>query len=156
MSPEENSKLAISNIIYCINHIGWDISETDQEGLFLVDLSAEETALINLHLDVKLGYQRFIMYANFEAKATGKTSVEVVRAISMLNHDMVIGNFEFQENTGFVRYKSSIDFTGVELSKKLIFNILQCMIDVIEDYADVLHDIIVGKSKVEEVANELD
>ena len=101
-----------------------------------------------------MDYERFLCYFNFKDQVSAKHQEQVIEFITLANFDLVIGNFEFDKNNGFVRFKSSVDFTGIELSNTLIRNTLKSGMDAVEQYGEALVKVIRDEKSVIEAIKE--
>ena len=63
---------------------------------------------------------------------------------------MVIGNFELHYDAGALRFKSSVDFTAVELSELLIRNAIVSAMDAVEHYVPYLLAVVGGELSARE------
>ena len=93
--------------------------------------------------------EKFVFYFEFKQKATRKTVRATMEYITRANYDLTIGNFELDVDGGLVRYKSSLDFSGVDLSAVLVRNIIVSGIYVLETYSTGLIAVVEGKMSLE-------
>ncbi len=62
--------------------------------------------------------------------------------ITRINYGLMIGNFEMDFSDGEIRYKTSIDFEGTDLSEVLIDNLFNANLSLIENFYEQLHSFI--------------
>ncbi len=86
-----------------------------------------------------------------EAKLT-----EVAEFITRANRGMRIGNFELDFDDGEVRYKTSIDVEGGELTSKMIDNLLQSNLSTMDRYFNGLMELIYGDKSPAELVNSIE
>ena len=153
-SGRENGLRAMKTIKTLLTKIGWDPQKTDIEEVLLVDLSDENLPIISAHFDVRLDYERFLFYLNFKDHVPKKYLDETIKFITLVNYDLVIGNFELNIYDGFIRFKSSIDFTQVVLNETLIRNMIKSSMDTVEQYADALLDVMNGNKNALDALDE--
>ncbi|MEK6257815.1 MAG: YbjN domain-containing protein [Planctomycetota bacterium] len=130
--------------------LGWKPTDTPLEGALSVDLSATGSPIEDAIVQVKIDYERFVFYLNFRDRAPKKHRTQTMEFVTRANLDMVIGNFELDLDDGLLRFKSSLDFTGVKLEEALVRNAIRCATDVVEIYAEEA----VAVMKGEKTANE--
>jgi hypothetical protein len=68
----------------------------------------------------------------------------------------MIGNFEMDYSDGHVRFKSSVNFRGVELSETLIRNTILSAMNAVERYADALIEVLARGKDAEQALNEVE
>lgn len=107
-----------------------------------------------------LSEEKFVFFFTFmETTAPGNTE-RTVEFITRANYGLTIGNFEFDYETGSVRYKASIDFSGTELHAILVRNTVLSSMYSVETYATALVQVMHGtkspKDAVAESESSLD
>ncbi|WP_271769663.1 YbjN domain-containing protein [Aquimarina algiphila] len=140
----ENGLKALKQVEVFLAQVGWEPQQTDIEEVLLVDFESENIPIANAHFDVRVDYERFLCYFNFKDIAGEEQRKYVMEFITLANFDLVIGNFELNLNTGQVRFKSSVDFTQLELNNTFIRNTIKCAMDVVEVYGEALVEVING------------
>jgi hypothetical protein len=68
----------------------------------------------------------------------------IAEFLTRANYGLVIGNFEMDYNDGEVRYKTSIDVEGGELSPKMIENMMQANLMTMDRYFPGLMSVLYG------------
>src|SRR5918993_4284308 len=101
-----------------LTEIGWNPQPTaDGAGCYVTfgpsHSVAEAFALITVKPD------RFVFYLNFGPSVPAERREEVARFVTLANWGLLIGNFELRFDDGFVRFKASVEFTGMELGATL-------------------------------------
>ncbi len=69
----------------------------------------------------------------------------VAEFITRANYGLRIGNFEMDFDDGEIRYKSSIDFEGVQLDKPLIKNAIYPAVQTMDRYLPNIMKLIYGE-----------
>jgi hypothetical protein len=69
---------------------------------------------------------------------------------------MRIGNFELDFDDGEVRYKTSIDIEGGELTAKMIENLLRANLSTMNRYFTGMMELIYGEGDAEELIREIE
>lgn len=141
-----NGLKALETVEKVLTDVGWEPASTETDGVLRVDFSTDGTPIIDALADVRIDSERFVYYLNFRDRAPAKHRVETMEFVTRANFDLVIGNFELNLDDGAVRLKSSVDFTGVVLSEKLVTNAIQSAMDVVEVYADALVTVMRGEA----------
>jgi hypothetical protein len=76
--------------------------------------------------------------------------------VTRANFDLISGNFELSLEDGALRFKSSIDFTGVNLNETLIRNMIRSSMDAVELYGDAVVKVIRGERSAEDAIDEVE
>jgi hypothetical protein len=150
----ENGLRAYKTVEKVLTDIGWEPEPTGDEGVLRVDFSVDNIPVSEAFADVRIDYERFVYYLNFRDRAPSRHRQQTMEFVTMVNYDLVTGNFEFDLSNGSVRFKSSIDFTKVNLNQTLVRNIILSAKDVVEDYADALISVMRGKKSARQALKD--
>ncbi|MCI1278636.1 MAG: YbjN domain-containing protein [Nitrospira sp.] len=88
--------------------------------------------------------EKFVFYLEFAKRAQKKTIRSTSEFITRANWGLITGNFELDCDTGTTRFKSSVDFSGVDLTSHLVRNIVLSGIFCLETYAAALMAVMDG------------
>jgi hypothetical protein len=117
---------------------------------FFVGNNGEVTCFAQVRVDL----EQFIFYVVMPVRAPAHMRLAVAEYITRANYGLRIGNFEMDFDDGEVRYKSSIDFEGSELTPSLIRNTIYPAVQTMDRYLPgVLAVIFGGKSAEEAIAS---
>ena len=150
----KNGLKALKNVKEVLKTTGWDPEETEKEGVLRVDFSVDNIPIADAIADVRIDYERFLYYLNFRERAPVKQRREAMEFVTRVNYGLVIGNFELNLENGFVRFKSSVDFTGTELVQPLIRDAIKSGMDAVETYADAIVEVMKGKKKAKKALED--
>jgi hypothetical protein len=150
----DNGKEGLSAVKQVLTDVGWKPENTGVEGVLRVDFSVDKTPIADAVADIRIEYERFLFYLNFRDKAPKKYREQTMEFITLVNFDLVIGNFEMNLDNGLVRFKSSIDFTHAKLVKALVRSSIRSAMDVVEQYADALVEVMHGSKDVRAAIEE--
>ncbi|HEX3551395.1 MAG TPA: YbjN domain-containing protein [Candidatus Elarobacter sp.] len=93
---------------------------------------------------------RFAFYIDFKEHATSATAPASIEFITRANNGLLIGNFEFDIQDGVVRLKSSLDYTGLDLSERLVENAVRGALEVGTVYGWELVNVLRGTKRAED------
>lgn len=127
-----------------LEQIGWAPKLTNNSGVLLVDFEEDGTPIQDAIFSVSSKFERFICYFNFRDAPSKILQNQLVEFITRANFNLVFGNFEYDYESGRIRFKSSIDFSNVDLTEILMRNAIQSTMDVVEQYADLLLEVLRG------------
>ena len=94
--------------------------------------------------DLRMTLAQLLFYAIAPVKAPEETRMAVAEFITRANFNMRIGNLELDFSDGEVRYKSSLDFEGTELTPQLIRNAIYPAVQTMDRYLPGLLSVIYG------------
>jgi hypothetical protein len=139
-----NITATAQNLQRVLTALGWQPQADSQSLGFLVDLGAPHVPLANIYAAISVTAEQFVIYFNFGVSAVPERRDAVARFIARANWGLLIGNFELDYDDGQVRFKSSIDFSGTELSETMIRNAILPAMTAFETYANQLVAIMTG------------
>ncbi|MCK6619942.1 MAG: YbjN domain-containing protein [Calditrichaceae bacterium] len=119
--------------------------------VFLAD-SLYEGGIIHLIEDE----QRLVFYLEFRERASETTRSQVAEFITRANYGILIGNFEMDYSDGSIRYKTSLDFQGDELSPALIRNIIAAARNSGETYGYALIEVMKGQKSAQNAIDDVE
>jgi hypothetical protein len=91
---------------------------------------------------VLLDKQRFVVHFFFARPAPPELRSKVAEYITRVNCGLIAGNLEMSFDSGVIRYKSSIDFTNIELAELLVRNVMLSAMENVEQLAMPLWDVL--------------
>lgn len=144
MNDEQKDKFAINNLSKLLNEMGWK-SEANETGIFHIDFGPPHLPISTGLAAIIVEAKQFVLYLNFGFLVVPERREEVLRFIARANWDVIIGNFDLDMDDGHLRFKSSLDFEGIELSESLISNAILGAMKAVETYAESLMKIAIPK-----------
>ena len=109
------------------------------EAIFRLNLEGPTPKVI---ARILLAKQRFIVHFFFKRDAPEELRDKVAEFITRVNCGLIGGNLEMSFDSGTIRYKSSIDFTNIELAELLVRNIMLSAMESLEQLAMPLWDVL--------------
>src|SRR6266478_456585 len=137
----DNALRALATLRKVLTEIGWEPQPEEKVAGFYVDFGPPHIPVSDAFAAITPATERFAFYVNFGPSVPQERCDEVVRFITLANWGLSIGNFEMDYDDGHVRFKSSIDFRGVELSEAVIRNTILAAMNAIEAYAEPLIEV---------------
>ena len=126
---------AMNNLGNLLEEIGWE-PELVEEGVFQIEFKDPHFPVSTVLAAIAKDTSQFLLFINFGFKVPSKRRTEVLLEIARVNWSLSIGHFDLDLNDGHLRFKTSVDFEGGELSENLIRNMLLAAIKAIDTYAD--------------------
>ena len=149
---EENSETgvrAFEAVGKFMEEDGWHPQPLDENFVYrayFVGHNGEVTCFAQVRPDL----EQFIFYVVMPVRVPANMRVTVAEYITRANYGLRIGNFEMDFDDGEVRYKSSLDFEGVELTTGLIRNAIYPAVQTMDRYLPGLLSVIFGGKSAEE------
>jgi hypothetical protein len=97
-----------------------------------------------------------IFYSYLPVNAPAEKMAEAAEFVARANRGMRIGNFELDFDDGEIRYKTSIDVEGGELSDKMIDNLLRANLTTTDRYFGGLMELIYGDRSVADIVRKIE
>ena len=97
-----------------------------------------------------------IFYSYMPVNSPAEKMTQVAEFVTRANRGMRIGNFELDFDDGEVRYKTSLDVEGGELSNKMIDNLLRANLTTIDRYFSGLMELIYGEKPPSEIIKRIE
>jgi hypothetical protein len=147
-----NIALAARNLQNVMIELGWTPQLDEQTMGFFVDLGEPHRPVASIFAAISIEGEQFVIYFNFGIVAPVDRLDETARFIARANWGLMVGNFEMDYADGQIRFKSSLDFTGADLTETLIRNAIRPAMRAVETYAGGLVSVVAhGKSASEAI-----
>jgi hypothetical protein len=108
------------------------------------------------YADVEEEKDWLIFYSYLPVNAPAEKMVTVAEFITRANRGMRIGNFELDFEDGEVRYKTSIDIEGGELTSKMIHNLLQANLYTMDRYFSGIMEVIYSEKEPKDLIQKIE
>jgi hypothetical protein len=134
---------------------GWHPQRLDDNYVYrayFVGYNGEVTCFAQVRVDL----EQFIFYVVMPVRAPANMRLAVAEYITRANYGLRIGNFEMDFDDGEVRYKSSIDFEGVELTPGLIRNAIYPAVQTMDRYLPGVLSVVFGGKSAEEAIDAIE
>ena len=100
--------------------------------------------------------EQAIFYSVVLETTPPENRLEVMKFVTLANYGMQVGNFELDLEDGEVRFKTSIDVEGQELSEGLLRNMVELNVLMMGLYYDALLAVMRGSMTAEEAIAEVE
>lgn len=128
---------------------GWayEVYEDDEGYLDFVTMVQEDPLIEATVVRLSEDLERVVLYALMRPKAKKERRAEMAELIARANYGMGDGNFEMDIDSGALRFKVALDFSGVPLSPLLLRNMILNTMDTLEVYEGAFLQVLAGKAK---------
>jgi hypothetical protein len=100
--------------------------------------------------------QWFTFYSILPSNVPEEKRAEIAEFVTRANYGLVIGNFEMDYEDGEVRYKTSVDVEGGELSPKMIENLMRANLMTMDRYFPGVMGVLYGDRDPAEAIAEME
>jgi hypothetical protein len=128
-----------------LSEIGWTAGRDTLDAGYRVDLGPPHVPVSDVVVGIDPDAQLLVFLANFHPEAPVANRDHVGRWINRINWDLVLGNFEMDEDHGAVRFRSSVDFGGGELAEETIRRAILTAMEIVEAHADGISGAMTGR-----------
>jgi hypothetical protein len=111
----------------------WSFTRIQGEQALRLGFQGENGAW-NCYAQTREKQEQFIFYSLCPLLAPEDKRTAVAEFITRANDGMIIGNFEMDFNDGEIRYKTSIDIDGDELTSDIIKRLVYANVTMMDDY----------------------
>jgi hypothetical protein len=105
---------------------------------------------------VRVDLDQFLFYVVMPVRVPEHMRAAVAEYLTRANYGLRIGNFEMDYSDGEVRYKSSLDFEGSELTPALIRNAIYPAVQTMDRYMPGILAVIFGGKQPEDAIAEVE
>lgn len=95
---------------------------------------AGENGRWNCYAQAREEQKQFVFYSMIPVNAPEPKRQAVAEYITRVNYGLILGNFELDYSDGEIRYKTSIDVDGDEISEALIRNAVNRNVYTVDRY----------------------
>jgi hypothetical protein len=100
--------------------------------------------------------QQMVFYSIFPVNIPENKRLAVAEFITRANYGMVIGNFELDFTDGEIRYKTSIDVEGDNLTFALIKRLVYANVTMMDEYLPGIMSVIYGEAEAGEAIAKIE
>jgi hypothetical protein len=126
--------------------IGWDAMSEEQNDNIFVDLDVEDVLVSYAHAAISDELQQFVFYLMLALVPTVDRRDECALLITRINHDILVGGFDLDFDTGRFCFKNGVSFHGSALQEQQIRNVILGSMQAVELYADAIVAVANGQS----------
>ena len=133
---------------------GWYPRQSETDTIFHVNYRGKSRRF-RCEARLRVEAEKFIFYADAPGTVPEKKRMLVAEYIMLVNYGLRIGNMEMSMSKGYVRYKSSLDFKGAELTRTWIKNAIWAAVTTMDIYLPGLLVIVKDNKSAAEALAEI-
>ncbi|BAY81539.1 hypothetical protein NIES267_10160 [Calothrix parasitica NIES-267] len=127
----------------------WEFVEEEDELILYMNFKGENGEWVCLAKVIEVENQ-FIFYSLYPQAVPQDKRLAIAEFITRVNYGTVLGNFELDFDDGEIRYKTSIDVEGDNLSFALIKQMVYANVMMMDEYLPGIMAVIEGEVEVKE------
>jgi hypothetical protein len=143
----------LERLHHVLEQLGWQPQEGRTPGSYFIDFGDPHIPLTSA-IAALTEHGFFMFYAIFGVSAANDVRDEVARFITRANYGLSGGCFEMDYDDGQLQVRSGLDCTGIDLSEKLMVNVIVPAMAAAEQYGGALMDVLAGKKSAVEAVEE--
>jgi len=148
----ENGRRALATLGRFLEEDEWHPQQMEDKPVYRVGFSGQNGQTV-CFAQIRQDLEQLLFYVLAPVKVPEELRHAAAEFVTRANYGLRIGNFELDFNDGEVRYKSSLDFEGTELTAELVRNAIYPAVQTMDHYLPGLMALIYGgKSPAEAVA----
>ena len=120
-------------VVKFFEDMGWSFSQIEGRPILKFNFIGRNGQWI-CYAHAREEHEQLIFYSICPALVPEEKKTAMMEFISRANYGLTIGNFEMSFPEGEVRFKTSIDVEGEELTPGLIRNLIQANIAIMDRY----------------------
>ncbi|WP_168500143.1 YbjN domain-containing protein [Anabaena sp. UHCC 0204] len=137
----KNDQSIFANVIAFFEKDDWQFRKIDDEDSLLLAFEGDNGRW-NCYAKVREEQKQFVFYSICPVQISEDKRLTIAEFITRANYGMINGNFEMDFNDGEIRYKTSIDVDGDQLSYALIKNLVYANVTMMDEYLPGIINII--------------
>lgn len=153
--PTPNGLRAFEMVWRFLEEDDWHPSRLGEKYIYHVQFSGRNGQQ-NCYAIVRTDLEQFLFYAVAPVKAPHEVRGAISEFITRANYGLRIGNFELDYADGEIRYKSSLDFEGVELQPQMIRTAIYPAVQTMDRYMTGLMRVMYGGRTPVEAIQEIE
>lgn len=151
----ENGLRAFDTVGKFLEEDGWHPQKLEDHYVYrayFAGLNGEVACFAQVRVDL----EQFLFYVVMPVRVPEQMRPAVAEFLTRANYGLRIGNFEMDFSDGEVRYKSSLDFEGDELTPALIRNAIYPAVQTLDRYLPGIMAVIFGGKSPEAAIAEIE
>ena len=148
MADDTNAQKAFETLGKFLETDGWYPQRIEGQTIYRMGFAgskAQYPCLARIRMDL----EQFVFYVMAPVKALAEARGTLAEFLTRANYGLRIGNFELDMRDGEIRYKSSLDFEGVDLDPRLIKNAIYPAVQSMDRYLPGMMAVMHGGASAE-------
>ena len=134
---------------------GWVFKEIEHRRVLALGIEGNN-GRFDCYMIAREEQKQLSVYSVFPVKVPEYKRYNVAAFITMINYGIIIGNFEMNFYDGEIRYKTSLDVEGTQLSSTLVKHLVYSNVTTMDKYLPGIMSVIFGNLSPEEVISRIE
>jgi hypothetical protein len=150
-----NAQRAFETLGQFLEEDEWYPQRLDEKHVYRMGFNGKN-ARVACFAQIRMELEQFLFYVIAPMKVPEPDRLAVAEYLTRANYGLRIGNFELDLRDGEVRYKSSLDFEGSELTAAWIERAIYPAVQTMDRYLPGLMSVLYGPQSPEEAIAEIE
>lgn len=124
----------------------------DPSGSIIGMLSASDKGPWTVYIGILEADDQLVVHSAFNPEIPEESRDAIAMLLTRVNYGILHGNFELDLDDGELRYKTSIDVRGAELTEALFDNVLVANVSMFDRWVPAIESVVRGVDVVDAVA----
>jgi hypothetical protein len=142
-SGEVASTSMTDDVAEMLRRGGWEFRQVDNQPVFSMQIQGHHGAWA-AYVQVIEQTQQLVFYSLIPESSPIESIPLVAEFVTRANHDLAIGNFELDFESGEVRFKTSIDVIGGRLDVPIVDRLIHTNLAAMDQYITGVVDVMAG------------
>lgn len=140
------SRDAMVTLRAVLAEIGWDEWSREEGCNIFVDLVIEDAPIAYAHAAISHELEQFVFFLVLALMPSVERRKECALVITGINHDILVGGFDLDFETGKICFKNGVSFRGTDLRPQEIRNVILHSMLAVETYIDKIAAVVNGQN----------
>lgn len=133
----------------------WNYDQIQDQPILRIGMNGKNGKWVG-YAQAREEQDQFIFYSVLPVSAPEEKRTEMAELLTRLNYGLVIGNWEMDYRDGEIRYKTSIDVEGDQLSHALARNVVFLNLQMMDRSLKAIMGVIYGVLTVDVAVKQID
>jgi hypothetical protein len=153
--PVSSDKTILQEMLNFFTEDDWNFTKLQGESVLQLPFQGTNGKW-NCYAKAREENKQFVFYSLCPIAAPKNKRQAVAEFLTRANYGLMIGNFELDFNDGEIRYKTSIDIVGDNLSFALIKNLVYTNVTMMDEYLPGILFVIDGNASPKEAITKIE
>ena len=128
---------------------------TDDASIIQMGFSLEN-GTYQLYMKIREDRRQVLLFGYLDSKVPPDKRGQVAEVLVRANYGLLIGNFELDMDNGDLRYKTSVDVDGGQLTPKMVQNLIAVNVGTLNRYVPAVLSVIYGNVDPKDAFQKVD
>lgn len=129
--------------IQALMEAGYKFRTTDDLSIIQLGFSLGN-GTYQMFVKIREDQRQVLCFGYIESKVPDEKRSKVAEVLTRANYGVLIGNFELDMDGGELRYKTSVDVDGGQLTPKMVQNLIALNLGTLNRYAPAILSVVYG------------